>query len=262
MYYWNDKQERKAKAIAHDKEMSTKYSQEIKTSIDNTLIYQTNQIGIVCQTKSGKQEFSINKWKDFSEDTKYHVVQKDSVSALLFPQLQGKICVLNFASFKNPGGMFLNGSSAQEESLCHESFLYNVLKEFPNFYNFNKSHLNKGMYLDRALYSPDIIFSRNKQIKLVDVLTCAAPNYSVALKYNNFTKEDNQKALESRINFVKSILEANHVDVAILGAWGCGVFKQDPANVANLWKQNGVPVKTTVFAIPDKPTFNIFKSII
>ena len=40
-----------------------------------------------------------------------------------------KIAVLNFASFKNPGGMFYNGSSAQEESLCHESFLYNVLKK-------------------------------------------------------------------------------------------------------------------------------------
>ena len=45
----------------------------------------------------------------------------------LFDEEKESICALNFASYKNPGGKFMDGSSAQEECLCHESILYEVL---------------------------------------------------------------------------------------------------------------------------------------
>ena len=79
----------------------------------------------------------------------------------------GKTAVLNFVSYKNPSGMFLKGSKAQEECLCHESFLYNVLKEFQkDYYDRNKEHLNKALYTNRALFSENVVFFRNnKQVK-------------------------------------------------------------------------------------------------
>ena len=244
MNYWTKKEQLKSKAIAHNEYMKNNYADAITNCVNNTIIYTNLK----------------NNWEDICTDVS--VVHTDSVSALFIPEYSKKVSVLNFASYKNPGGMFMNGSSAQEESLCHESFLYNVLKRHQDYYDYNKQRLNRGMYLNRALYSPNVVFLHDRQERKVDVLTCASPNYSVALKYNNFTKEENQRALESRIKFIKSILAENKVDVAILGAFGCGVFKQDPYNVANLWKKDGFPVKEVIYAIIDEPTYNIFTEVI
>lgn len=246
MSYWSKKEQLKSKAIAHNKYMEDNYKDAIDECANNTITY-TNYLH--------------NNWEDIC--THILTIHTDSVSAIFLPMCKNKkVCVLNFASYKNAGGGFLNGSSAQEESLCHESFLYNVLEKHQEYYEWNRKHLNRGMYLNRALYSLNVVFLHDGQEREVDVLTCASPNYSVALKYNNFTKEENQKALESRIKFIKNILAENKVDVAILGAFGCGVFKQDPYNVANLWKKDGFPVKEVIYAIIDEPTYNIFTEVI
>lgn len=260
LYYWKKKEELARKAKEHTKLMAENYAEEIEKAVNSTVLYHGSAIlPADYPNVYGSQG----------------VIMTDSVSALFLPELAGKrVCILNFASYKNPGGMFINGSSAQEESLCHESFLYNVLKEFDTdcrcyyfdtdrrcYYAENRSHLNKGMYEDRALYTPNVRFFHeglNNCERLADVLTCAAPNYSVALKYGNFTAEDNYRALSRRIHFVKQILAIQKPDVAILGAWGCGVFRQNPTDVAELWYQDGVPVDRTIHAIPDRPTFDAF----
>ena len=252
MYYWNKKQELAKKAQEHTALMAENHAEEISKAVDSTVLYKAASIPHV----------------DFPEVSgEQSVILSDSVSALFMPELAGKkVCILNFASYKNPGGMFINGSSAQEESLCHESFLYNVLKEYDTarrpYYDENRSHLNKGMYQDRALYTPNVRFFHeglNNDERLADVLTCAAPNYSVALRYGNFSEEENYEALSRRIGFVKTILAIQKPDVAILGAWGCGVFRQNPKEVASLWHQDGgVPIARAIHAIPDEATYNAF----
>ena len=52
----------------------------------------------------------------------------------------------------------MEGSSAQEECLCHTSNLYNVLKRFPKYYEWNKKHNNKALYTNRAMYSENVTF--------------------------------------------------------------------------------------------------------
>ena len=169
---------------------------------------------------------------------------------------------MNFASYKNPGGGFLNGSSAQEESLCHTSFLYNVLERETEFYDYNKQHMNRGLYHNRAIYSQDIRFFSDNKTMVCDVITCAAPNRSVLEKYGSFTEDQNMHMLKSRIRFIKSIIERHNIDTVILGAWGCGVFKQNPRTIAKLFSENGMPAKHAVYAIPDDWTFKIFSEII
>jgi uncharacterized protein (TIGR02452 family) len=180
-----------------------------------------------------------------------------------------RICALNFASYKNPGGKFLAGSKAQEEALCATSILYPVLESFQDtYYQINKGALNRGLYFNKAIYSHDITFvdyERQKSFQ-ADVITCAAPNNSVGLKYQSFTAQDNHDALKKRIQFVYNIAASESVDTLVLGAWGCGVFKQDPTEVASLMMQLALkkpPVKNLVFAIPasmyDSRNYNAFR---
>ena len=75
----------------------------------------------------------------------------------IYPNL--KTAILNFADYLTPGGGYLNGSGAQEEVLCHESNLYSVLTNFTDFYQWNREHINYHLYQNRAIYSPNIVFT-------------------------------------------------------------------------------------------------------
>lgn len=165
----------------------------------------------------------------------------------------GKTAVLNFASYKKPGGMFLNGSQAQEEALCHGSNLYNVLKNFSDYYAWNQAHLNRALYQNRALYTPDILFFKDGGIYRCDVITCAAPNASAAVKCG-VHKEEISTVLSNRILFILGIAEEEQVDTLILGAWGCGVFGLDPDEVASQFREclgsGQYGFTNVVFAVP------------
>lgn len=243
MNYWSRKDELAKKAVTHTKEMSKKYKSEIALSIENTKFYD----------RQPDLETS-------GDLPKIEVVDLDSVSAI-HKYSSENMAVLNFASYKFPGGGFMRGSSAQEEALCQHSYLYNVISDFDKtVYEWNRNNLNKGMYLNRGLYSPDVMFDDRTKCS---VITVPAPNKSVMLKYGNFTEEENAKALLHRVKLVVDIAEENNVKTLILGAFGCGVFKQDPFEVATLFKKalGGSSFERVIFAIPRGANYNTFKGI-
>ena len=226
--------------------MNEKYADEINAC--ESIIHEDNRDGYVNRVES-------------------QVVFKGTTTDALFSDYckdwkDKKVCVLNFASYKNPGGGFLTGAQAQEESLCHTSFLYNVLEKMKPYYEWNLKHNNFGLYFNRAIYSKNIRFFNENKSMVCDVLTCAAPNRSVIEKYGSFTEEQNYDMLKSRINFIKSILGMYDIDTVILGAWGCGVFKQNPDTIARLFSTGGLPVKNVVYAVPDGWNYKVFSEII
>lgn len=243
MNYWSRKDELAKKAVSHTKEMSKKYKDEISLSIKNTKVYDRQ-----------------SDLKTSGDLPKIEVVDLDSVSAI-HKYSSKDMAVLNFASYKFPGGGFIKGSSAQEEALCQHSYLYNVIREFDKtVYEWNRNNLNRGMYLNRGLYSPDIMFDDKTKCS---VITVPAPNKSVMLKYEKFTEEENSKALAERVKLVVDIASENNVKTLILGAFGCGVFRQDPDEVANLFKQalRGSSFERVIFAIPKGANYNAFKEV-
>lgn len=233
-HYWVNKESRARDALAHTEEMKNAYGGEIKRCIERSVVYRSAEEA----HPDGEAEFVVT--------------PNDSVSEI-FAQDSEKCVVLNFASYKNAGGGFLKGSCAQEESLCAESYLYNVLRAFNlKFYDYNSERLKGGLYTDAAIYSPEVLFMRDGIKKYCDVLTCAAPNNSLQFRYHSFTAEENSAALRQRVAFVRNIIETAGVDTAILGAWGCGVFRQNPTEVAELFKAafSKTSLKKIIFAVP------------
>lgn len=249
MNYWSKKEQLSKKAKAHTEHMEEVYAQDIATCVSESEVYDENVAWV--PNHVGPMEISL--------------VEMTSVEAVkaYTPQHtpEHRTCVLNFASHKNPGGKFLEGSSAQEESLCHDSILYNVLSRMPAYYAHNKSFLNRSLYSNRAVYSPRILFPIDGSEWRADVLTCAAPNKAAAQKYCKVSNEENSKWLRNRIDFALGIAAKHKPDVLILGAYGCGVFGQDPTEVAAIFKYflDGKflgEFKKVIFAIPDKTGVN------
>ena len=230
--------EKKETAKTHTSEMAKKYGNEILRAIRSSRFYNTN---------------FLENHKEYSGETPEVCFEnKDSVSSVLAHAGSGRTAVLNFASFKNPGGGFINGAYAQEEALCHESFLFNVLREFREYYSWNQKHLNRGLYMSRAIYTPDVVFERGDQTAKCDVITCAAPNRTLSIRYKRFSGEENSEAIRERIRLIKTIAEENEVDTIILGAFGCGVFRQKPEEIADVFEEvfRETSIKKVVFAVP------------
>lgn len=145
-----------------------------------------------------------------------------------------RIGVLNFASAKRPGGGFLNGSAAQEESLARSSALYASLQQHPAFYSEHRRMKNNG-YSDRMIHSPGCPIFRNDDGVLldsayvVDFITCAAPNAGAMGKSR---RSQLPAILHRRVGKILALGAFKGCDALLLGAWGCGVFRNDPVLVA------------------------------
>lgn len=169
-----------------------------------------------------------------------NIVTVDAIRKLA---AEGKdsIGVLNFASAKNPGGGFLNGAMAQEESLAASSILYKTLTAHEEYYRNNRQQTSM-IYTDHAIYSPDVIFFRDGRFRLVSpavkasVLTLPAVNMGqVLLKGEDETKA--KQAMRRRMKLALAIFAEQGAKHLVLGAYGCGVFRNDPQLVATWWKE-------------------------
>lgn len=248
--YWINKSERSAKAQEHSKRMEQMYYDHIANSYQHSTIEDRNTIytPIMTSTRRGPNIF---------------LKMEDSVSAIFNTPADLRIGVLNFASYKNPGGMFLEGSSAQEESLCHSSTLYNILRRFDySYYSYNRRNVNRSLYEDRAIYTPEVLFFNGDKKRYCDVITCAAPNKGAAMKYHGVSEYENVQALMSRIDFVFGIAKMKGITTFIIGAYGCGVFKQDAYDVAMIMKNtmNFYP-NNYIIAIPKGINYDKFMEV-
>ena len=109
-----------------------------------------------------------NESKKYSK-TKFEVWESSVVDSII--KLRGKnVCVLNFADYKTPGGGFITGNYAQEESLCHASNLYLSLIDNIDWYDKHKYTLNYGLYTDDYILSKNICVFKDSEFKYIDPL--------------------------------------------------------------------------------------------
>jgi uncharacterized protein (TIGR02452 family) len=172
--------------------------------------------------------------------TLFEVTGESSLEAA--HRVGGRVAVLNFASARNPGGGYLNGAQAQEEALCRASALYTCLLRAREFYDHHRAHRDP-FYTDRVIHSPAVPVFRDDRGRLLDepytagFLTSAAPNAGVVLRTAPERAAELPAALAVRAERVLETAVAHGYRRLVLGAWGCGVFRNDPAEVAGAFRK-------------------------
>jgi uncharacterized protein (TIGR02452 family) len=151
------------------------------------------------------------------------------------------VAVLNFASARNPGGGYLRGAQAQEEALCRGSALYTCLLRAPGYYAAHRAD-RSPFYTDRVIHSPAVPVYRDDRGRLLEepyavgFLTSPAPNAGVITRQNPADAARIPAVLASRASRVLEVAAAEGYRRLVLGAWGCGVFRNDPAEVARSFR--------------------------
>lgn len=151
-----------------------------------------------------------------------------------------EVCSLNFASAKNPGGGFLGGSQAQEEALTRASGLYECLQQAMEYYEFHRTGGN-CLYSHHMIYSPEVPVFRDDDDVLLDepwqtaIITSPAVNAGAVSKNTPRLAKHIEPVMAERIERVLLLAASKGHRNLVLGAWGCGVFRNDPKVVAGLF---------------------------
>lgn len=169
-----------------------------------------------------------------TQQAAYRLIVKEGV---------GDVVLLNFASAKNAGGGFLNGAKAQEEDLCRSSGLYLCQLEHPDYYAANRAEKSM-LYTDHIIYSPRVPFFRVSGDGLLNecfypsVITAPAPNAGVFLQREPHGAAALAQTLQRRADYVLAVAKDQAQKNLVLGAWGCGVFRNPPEQVAAAFAQS------------------------
>ncbi|WP_338791229.1 TIGR02452 family protein [Bernardetia sp. MNP-M8] len=175
---------------------------------------------------------------------KKYYTQNESVMVVIDNLLKANnepVFCLNFASAKNIGGGFLTGAQAQEESIARVTGLSACCFEFfEEYYQFHRSRKSM-LYTDTMIYSPNVPIFKNDEGEYLDkpqkvsILTSAAVNAGVVKCQERDKIEQIIPVMYQRTEKVLAIAHRNGYKNLVLGAWGCGVFQNEPADIAKIF---------------------------
>jgi uncharacterized protein (TIGR02452 family) len=175
--------------------------------------------------------------------TEFRVTNETTLAAarrMVCEEGKAKTLAINFASAKNPGGGFLGGSQAQEESLARSSALYPSLLSQNGYYDANRVY-RSALYTDHMILSPDVPVFRDddgeflEQPYLLSFLTAPAVNAGAIATNSPELNSQVLTTMKLRLTKLLALAAAKGYEHLLLGAWGCGVFRNDPAAIADLF---------------------------
>jgi uncharacterized protein (TIGR02452 family) len=201
---------------------------EIQRAVKGTVLYSASNLPAI-----PPQPLALETRIEVANETTFRGLAKLALRG-------GHIACLNFASARNPGGGFLGGAQAQEEALARASALYHCLLAAPEYYERNRAN-RSAVYLDLVIFSPQVPFFRNDAADLLDkpilasVITAPAPNRGAVAQNEPRNLPLVETALRRRAELVLHVAQAHGVERLVLGAWGCGVFRNNPSEVASVF---------------------------
>lgn len=225
----------------------------VAAALAGTVLYRPRDFDALAIPAGGHAAPKIEVWADTTGGAARRLVEQEGVA---------EVAALNFASAKNPGGGFLGGAKAQEEDLARCSALYHCLREKREYYTVNRA-TESMLYTDHIIWSPGVPFFRDERLDLLErpfrvgVVTAPAPNAGEHLRRKRRGQADISEALAQRAERVLRVLAHHEQHTLVLGAWGCGVFRNDPREVAEVFARllrsdYAHSFARVVFAIYDK----------
>lgn len=135
---------------------------DITFTNDNSILYTEDDLQNIKQLNSIFDESNSSSITNSdNSQTKFeiqHCTTLEAARSLVSEVGEDHVGVLNFASAKNPGGGFLGGAQAQEESIARSSALYPAITQaqfMSGYYAYNR-HGERGFYSHRMIYSPRV----------------------------------------------------------------------------------------------------------
>lgn len=148
--------------------------------------------------------------------------------------------------------------------MCRASALHTCLSTARAFYDHHRAD-HDPFYSDRVIHSPAVPVFRDDRGRLLaepyhaGFLTAAAPDAGVVRRTTPERALALPAALAVRAERVLETAAAQGYRRLVLGAWGCGVFRNEPAQVAGafraLLEPGGQFARTfghVVFGVPDR----------
>lgn len=187
-------------------------------------------------------------------ETNFNVINADCIeTAGLLKKAGYNVCMLNLASRQNPGGGVLNGAGAQEENIFRRSNLFQSLYQFVDYsYQYDVERNYDNSYpLERqsgGIYSKNITIIRGSEnngynflqtpfdISIVSVPAINEPKLET-FQGNYRIVDDLVGPTEEKIRTILRICGEHNHDCLVLGAFGCGAYKNPPAHIAHLFKR-------------------------
>lgn len=254
----------------HNQTVSIK--KELDYAIRNSVLYTPEETDELLRILSKSEAAEEN--QTIIEVTKETTL---AASKRLLDEGYKNVACLNFASAKHPGGGFLSGSRAQEESIARSSGLYPAISQMKEMYEYNKSQ-RTGLYSDYMIFSPKVPVFRHDDGSwldkpyLISVITAPAVNAKVVREREPHHIRLIDSVMTKRIEKILAVALIQKQDALVLGAFGCGVFQNNPYAVARYFRKALEDpkfknrFKKVVFAIydtsPDEKTYQTFRQIL
>jgi uncharacterized protein (TIGR02452 family) len=204
-----------------------------KNAVDNTRLFRPEEL----------EELLVSSKKVNNFQIQYEVANETTLDAVRRLDNEGyeNVACLNFASAKNPGGGFLGGALAQEECIARATGLYPCLLQAKEYYDYHRK-LNTCLYSDHMIYSPGVPILKGEGGKVLDKVVCVtvvtspAVNAGVVRRNEAANVDKIVPVMRKRIEKLLALCLSHQHTTLVLGAWGCGVFQNDPEEIAELFR--------------------------
>jgi uncharacterized protein (TIGR02452 family) len=175
------------------------------------------------------------------------VVDNDCLNEALRMKARGlDPVVLNMSSWSHPGGGYLSGAGAQEESLFRRT------NYFQHLANPDRIPQDKPVVYPIPefgnIHSPDVLVFRNDEKSRYSLMEepvfcsfIAAPAYNRPTTIGNRLNDDYARRTKMKIQGILNTGLLHKHDAIVLSAFGCGAFRNPPGHMAELFKEVIMP---------------------